>query len=338
MATSLFLTFALALLTLVDAFNASANNNVVLYWGQDEGGHQKSLSSYCKSNAADMYIISFLDSFSGDATNATGEVAVSYEGSLMSIGQDIKDCQALGHKVLVSLGGAEGRYGFSSNSGGLRLAGQLWDAFGGGTNNTAPRPFGQDVILDGFDLDIEQGNPVGYSNLVNSLRQLYKTDTSKKYFVSAAPQCPFPDRWVSEALQFSDIDFAFVQFYNNDCGLGDETFNYKQWARFARTKAANRNMKIYLGVPGSRGSASTGYAPIPLLKKRIDELKNRTEFGGVMMWDASSAFGNLDHGKTYVQEAKNALDGVVSGGNSTFLSYDLFSMIVAALAVGFFLQ
>ncbi|KAG5358525.1 Endochitinase [Yarrowia sp. B02] len=312
-------------------FNSTSNNNLALYWGQDQAGNQQLLSSYCKSNSADIYVVSFLDSFSGNHTNATGEVAVSFEGSLESLGSQIKACQGLGRKVLVSLGGETGKYGLKNPSDGDVLAEQLWDAFGGGKNSSVDRPFG-DAVIDGFDLDIEHGNPVGYGNLVNRLRQLYAEDASKKYYVSAAPQCPFPDEWINEVLMFSQIDFAFVQFYNNDCGLEDEGFNFDQWAHFARTMAANKHMKVFLGVPGSKKSTDSGYVGVPVLRKFIQKLRNNTAFGGVMMWDASSAFSNKEHGIPYVEYAKDALNGVVSNSaDRNVVSGALLGVVLALL-------
>ncbi|KAB8280939.1 glycoside hydrolase superfamily, partial [Yarrowia lipolytica] len=315
-------------------FNSSSNTNIALYWGQDQAGTQLPLSTYCRSNSADIYVVSFLDSFSGKQTNGTGEMAVSYEGPMTSLGGEISICQSLGRKVLISLGGESGQYGLDSGADGETLAGQLWDTFGGGKNASVQRPFGN-VIIDGFDLDIEHGDPVGYGDLVNRLRVLYATDTSKMYYVSAAPQCPFPDEWITQALEQSEVDFAFVQFYNNDCGLDEpKNFNFDQWADFAQTRAANKHMKVFLGVPASRKSADTGYVGVPVLTRYIQKLLNHTSFGGVMMWDASSAFGNRDHGKSYVEYAKGALNGVVSNGAGTnFVSGVVFEVVFAVVVV-----
>lgn len=59
----------------------------------------------------------------------------------------------------MSLGGASGSYGFSNDGDGQKFAQTLWDLFLGGNSST--RPFG-DVIIDGFDLDIEAGGSTGY--------------------------------------------------------------------------------------------------------------------------------------------------------------------------------
>ena len=64
-----------------------------------------------------------------------------------SVGTDIKTCQAKGKIVTLSLGGAGGSVGFSSDSQGESFADQIWDLFLGGSSTT--RPFG-DAVLDGY--------------------------------------------------------------------------------------------------------------------------------------------------------------------------------------------
>lgn len=80
---------------------------------------------------------------------------------------DIKTCQNSGVKVLLSLGGAAGSYGFSSDSEGQTFAETIWNLFGGGTSDT--RPF-DDAVIDGIDLDIEGGLSTGYAAFVTALR------------------------------------------------------------------------------------------------------------------------------------------------------------------------
>lgn len=60
----------------------------------------------------------------------------------------------------MSLGGADGIYGFSNDANGEAFADTLWNLFGAGSNST--RPFG-DAVVDGFDLDIEGGGGTGYA-------------------------------------------------------------------------------------------------------------------------------------------------------------------------------
>lgn len=63
------------------------------------------------------------------------------------MGTDIKACQAKGKIVTLSLGGAGGSVGFSSDSQAQTLADTIWNIFLGGSSPT--RPFG-DAVLDGY--------------------------------------------------------------------------------------------------------------------------------------------------------------------------------------------
>ena len=55
---------------------------------------------------------------------------------------------------MLSLGGAAGSYGFTSDAQAQTFAQTMWGMFGRGTGTTYPRPFGS-AVLDGIDLDIE---------------------------------------------------------------------------------------------------------------------------------------------------------------------------------------
>src|SRR5271168_4160226 len=122
------------------------------------------------------------------------------------MGEDINTCQAAGKKILLSLGGASGSYGFTSDSQAMSFADELWNLFGGGSSST--RPFG-DTVIDGFDLDIEGGSTTGYAAFVTRMRENYANDTSKSYYISGAPQCPLPDAYLNSALTTSFFDFIF---------------------------------------------------------------------------------------------------------------------------------
>ena len=137
-----------------------------------------------------------------------------------NLGQDIALCQASGRLVLLSLGGAVGNYYLASVAEARNFARVLWHMFlGGGQRADVPRPFG-DVVLDGFDLDIEKVDGFEYYDvLVQELRLLMAEDVSKQYVISAAPQCPYPSPALGplprHLLSDSPLDFVNVQFYNN---------------------------------------------------------------------------------------------------------------------------
>ncbi|KAJ1816787.1 Chitinase 2, partial [Coemansia sp. RSA 2598] len=150
------------------------------------------------------------------------------------IAQDIKYCQSQGKAVVLSMGGASGAYGFSSNKEGADFADVVWNMFFKGESDK--RPF-DDAVLDGIDLDIEGGAPTGYSAFIKRLRAHYATDPDRKYYIAAAPQCPFPDAYLGSTLNNAWFDMVFVQFYNNYCGVNSYPgwFNFKDWDNWAKT-------------------------------------------------------------------------------------------------------
>ena len=68
--------------------------------------------------------------------------------------------------------------------------------FLGGTSDT--RPFGS-AVLDGIDLDIEGGGTTYFASFVNRIRELSQ-GASKQYYVTGAPQCPYPDAYMSTCV------------------------------------------------------------------------------------------------------------------------------------------
>ncbi|KAG2224362.1 hypothetical protein INT45_006762, partial [Circinella minor] len=213
----------------------------------------------------------------------------------------IKYCQSKDKLILLSLGGATGTYGLSSDSEGQKLADSLWDLFGGGQSDT--RPFGS-ASVDGFDLDIEAGETKGYSAFVKRMRDHYDSDSSKNYYISAAPQCLYPDEYLSETLNSAWFDFVWVQFYNNFCAVNSNQFNYDRWDRWAREESVNKQVKLFIGVPASSYAANDGFVSYEELTTAITEIRNKYDsIGGIMMWDASVAYANTQDATPNFAEA-----------------------------------
>ncbi|GMF02357.1 unnamed protein product [Ambrosiozyma monospora] len=172
-----------ALLSLSAVASAS---EIALYWGQATSTQDR-LSSYCQKGDADIFLVSFMDRFS----SASGAMDINFAGACSTqgsngllkcdqIAEDIKTCQGLGKKILLSLGGSSGSYGFASDSDGEGFAETLWNYFGGGSDvSSSERPFG-DSVVDGFDFDIEMGSDSGYAALVTKLREYFDKDSSKQ--------------------------------------------------------------------------------------------------------------------------------------------------------------
>ena len=69
--------------------------------------------------------------------------------------------------------------------------------------------------MDGVDFDIEgAGDRQYYADLAGRLREL-GIKGSRKVYLIAAPQCPFPDQSLNTALSPSLFDYVWIQFYNN---------------------------------------------------------------------------------------------------------------------------
>ncbi|KAG0179528.1 Chitinase 1 [Apophysomyces sp. BC1021] len=299
----------------VRAFDAAGHNNLLLYWGQNSAGAtgaaqkdwQQRLSYYCEDNTVDVFTLSFLYEFGGgrptafDLSNASNNCTGLIEGTQLlncpQMEEDIKQCQSKGKKILLSMGGATGSYGLDTDKDGETLADDLWSYFGGGSSKI--RPFGS-AVIDGFDLDLEGGASKGFVGFVNRMRNHYDSDKSKQYYMSAAPQCPFPDAYMGGVLDSTWFDFVSV---NNK-----EQFNYATWDNWARTKSQNKNVRLFVGVPGSTSAAGSGYVPLNTLTTTIGDLqKQYPSFGGVMMWDASQAYINKDGSPNYATAVSQVL-------------------------------
>ncbi|AJV77564.1 Cts1p [Saccharomyces cerevisiae YJM453] len=316
----IILLFTQFLLPPTDAFDSSANTNIAVYWGQNSAGTQESLATYCESSDADIFLLSFLNQFPTLGLNFANACSDTFSDGLLhctQIAEDIETCQSLGKKVLLSLGGASGSYLFSDDSQAETFAQTLWDTFGEGTG-ASERPF-DSAVVDGFDFDIENNNEVGYSALATKLRTLFAEGT-KQYYLSAAPQCPYPDASVGDLLENADIDFAFIQFYNNYCSVSGQ-FNWDTWLTYAQTVSPNKNIKLFLGLPGSASAAGSGYiSDTSLLESTIADIASSSSFGGIALWDASQAFSNELNGEPYVEILKSLLTSASQTATTTVAS------------------
>ena len=83
-------------------------------------------------------------------------------------------------------------------------------------------------------IDNESGNPTSYLALSNAIKSKFppSSATARKYYLSSAPQCPFPDASNPTDMLLT-LDFVFVQFYNNpSCEIGSAGFETSvgQWS------------------------------------------------------------------------------------------------------------
>ncbi|KAG9309744.1 glycoside hydrolase [Chiua virens] len=320
---------------MVGAFNMSVNTNVAVYWGQNSYGAtnpsntanwQQPISYYCQDDTVDIFPMAFLDEFNTTgglpSVNLANTCSTSSNGvfpgtqlpNCTFLASNIETCQNAGKIVTISLGGATGSASFADDSEGEAFAQIIWDLFLGGTSST--RPFG-DAVLDGIDMDIEGGSQTGFTAFLTTLRQLMNGG-SKPYYITAAPQCPYPDAYIGNTINAVPFDAVFVQFYNNYCGLNNynnpNDWNFATWDNWAKTVSPNPNVKVFIGAPASSSAAGSGYVAASAIATIIQQTMSQyTSFGGVMLWDMSQAYAN----SRYDISVKNALTGGSGGGTVT---------------------
>ena len=150
-------------------FNATAKDNVMVYFGASPFTGIVPLSTICKDDAVNIVIVAFVNGFfvpndggyplvdfgaaSGNINAA--QTAAGANGLLWcpDLASQIEGCQKAGKIVLLSLGGATATYNtFANASQAATMAATLWDLFGGNsTIDVNLRPFGS-VVIDGFDI------------------------------------------------------------------------------------------------------------------------------------------------------------------------------------------
>lgn len=184
----------------------------------------------------------------------------------------------------------------------------MWRTFGppqSSTNSSVSkaktyRPFGN-ASIDGIDFDFEATvqNTLPFAQ---QLRKIMDSDGSgKPRFLTAAPQCMYPDLFNQDILNGPvSLDAVWAQFYNNFCGLSSfdpnadkqTFFNFDQWNNWAKNISHNPDVRVMLGVPAGPTAAGSGYEPPSKLAPIIQYTKTFDSFGGVMMWDVAQAYAN----------------------------------------------
>ncbi|KAJ7312596.1 glycoside hydrolase family 18 protein [Mycena albidolilacea] len=308
------------------AYDPTRNDNLVVYWGQNSYGEthgsdtpnwQKTISNYCQVPAFYTSVAESLTStleMKAPFSTTCNDNGVS--GSCASLAAGIQACQAKGKLVTLSLGGGGTTTArFATAADAVSFADTIWNDFLGGSSG-AHRPFGA-AVLDGVDLDIESGTETGYVNRGCIPEVLHANLNSiASYYLTAAPQCPYPDAWVGCALNTVPFDAVYVQFYKKITNSGLKSYpssgwNYATWNTWA-IGAPNPNVKIFIGAPASTTAANAGeYVSASTLGSIALATRGNAayshNFGGVMLCvhPANSRFD---------QAIKNILTGTTNCG------------------------
>ncbi|XP_044972584.1 acidic endochitinase-like [Hordeum vulgare subsp. vulgare] len=289
----------LPILLLAGMVGISHAGNIAVYWGQN--GNEGTLADACTSGLYAYVMVSFLSTFGSGQTpaiNLAGHCDPA-SGNCNVFSSDITTCQSNGVKVLLSLGGGAGSYGLSSTEDAQSVATYLWDNFLGGSS--ASRPLG-DAVLDGIDFDIETGNSAHYDELATFLSQY--SAQGRKVYLTAAPQCPYPDASLAPALQTGLFDNVWVQFYNNppcQYASGDASNLQSAWNTW--TSSVKVSGGFYLGVPASTAAAGSGYvSPGDLTSAVLPGVTGASNYGGIMVWDRYNDVQN-----SYSEQVKDSV-------------------------------
>jgi len=318
-----------------------ARQLLVGYWGQNSIGRkvsrqywEKDLRYFCNNHKFDIYLVAFVHRLFRNNQNRDGIPGMNFAHhcsyapntqnpsvfECATIGGGIRDCQKLGKKILISLGGDTCDGTLESAENAKKLAYYIWHMFLGGKDMQDKRPFLW-TVMDGVDLDIEIGSHKYYPDFVREMRRLMNTDKSKQYLITAAPQCPFPDKWMGPQKQGSaleeygnEFDYLFIQFYNNYCYPGDIYFLpvMDTWLKW--TRSIPNGPLIVLGLPAGPEAAGKPhfYFPPDKLATVYKQIRNKPGVGGLMFWDCSWVQNNNVNDKNYGTYAFDLLRGITT--------------------------
>ena len=265
---------------------SDARGEIAVYWGQNE--QEGTLTKTCNTRRYAYVNIAFLSSFGNGRNpkiNLAGHCDPDSDNGCRRVSNGIKNCQGQGIKVMISIGGGDGSYTLTSDGDATAVADYIWNNFLGGWSNS--RPLG-DAVLDGVDFDIEQGQGGSphYAALARRLSAYNNRRGGKRFYLTAAPQCPFPDHWLNGALRTGLFDCVWIQFYNNpSC-----EYSYKNRGGFRRAwrqwTSSIPARKFFIGLPASRSAAGSGYiSPETMRSEVLPFLKGFEGYRGVMLWD-----------------------------------------------------
>jgi chitinase len=163
--------------------------------------------------------------------------------------------------------------------------------------------------------------------MIQKLR-MYFAEADKQYVITGAPQCVVPDANMGNMISATQFDIIWVQYYNTpQCSARNWTtanpnylltgieepsgFSYNKWADFL-VGTASANAKLYIGLPGAPATEDLStdyYLNITEMSSLVQAYYCRKNFGGIMIWEATSADNNVGPDGTYYQAVKDILLG-----------------------------
>ena len=281
----------------------------------------------CATGNYDIVLLAFLNVFGNGRTpnwNFAGHCG-SWD-PCTKLESEIEYCQSQNIKVFLSLGGAVGNYSLNSTEDAQEVANYLSENFLSGNYG----PLGS-VALDGIDFDIEGGDSaLYYDDLATAINA---STTDRKIYLSAAPQCPYPDYYLNVTVQTGLIDYVLVQFYNNpQCQYSDATGSIEDLISSWNTWTSNvpENSLVFMGLPANpaANSSAGGYMPPDVLTSQVlPIIKESSNYGGVMLWSRSY---DIKTDPTYSEQIRSVvIESVLRSG--TAIADAMFESMLNAL-------
>jgi chitinase len=127
------------------------------------------------------------------------------------------------------------------------------------------------------------------------MRSNFASDSSKSYYLTGAPQCPYPDASIPLDVA-SQLDYVWVQFYNNgNCNTAQSGFNsaVQNWS------SGLGNAQLFIGMIASAADGDQGYVSASTAASALKDVEamNLPNFGGAMLWEAQLAVKNNNYQK-----------------------------------------
>ncbi|XP_038904131.1 acidic endochitinase-like [Benincasa hispida] len=195
--------------------------------------------------------------------------------------QEIKSCQALGIRIMLSIGGGAGKYNLHNFTEATNFSIYLWNNFLGGQSNSRPLT---DVVFDGVDITNDRSSWDNWSKLGEELRKLYEKQ-GNKFYLSAAPQCSSLDSSSHLIPQPVIFDYISVQFFGDNliCQYVNGRFEgfWKFWNDWKTFSAG----KVFVKMLAAPMAEDMGYIPPDVFRTQVlPELQRSSKFGGVILW------------------------------------------------------
>ncbi|KAI5399160.1 hypothetical protein KIW84_064514 [Lathyrus oleraceus] len=109
----------------------------------------------------------------------------------------------------------------------------------------------------------------------------------KRVYLSAAPQCAFPDAHLDSAITTGLFDYVWVQFYNN-------------FVKACNQLTSSQANQVFLGVPADATKNGDFIPSDVLISQVLPAIKSSVKYDGVMIWkrfnDAQSGHNNASKG------------------------------------------